>query len=92
MSHDASHSDASLKKLIYMANQIGKAFALRPHDEAVTEISTHIKKFWEKRMLAQIYNHLAAGAAGVDPLPKQALEILSAEAKKSEASKHLTVN
>lgn len=86
MSHDATHSNASLNKLIYMANQIGKAFALRPDDEAVTEISTHIKKFWEKRMLAQIYNHLQAGAAGLDPLPKQALENLSAE------SRHVTAN
>lgn len=76
MSHDASHSDASLKKLIYMANQIGKAFALRPQDEAVSEISTHIKKFWEKRMLAQIFAHLETGASGLDPLPVLALKNL----------------
>jgi formate dehydrogenase subunit delta len=76
MLHDESHKAASLNKLIYMANQIGKAFALRPHDEAVAEISTHIKKFWEKRMLAQIYAHIESGCPGLEPLPKEALENL----------------
>ena len=76
MSHNAS-----LNKLIYMANQIGKAFALRPHDEAVAEISVHIKKFWEKRMLKQICNHLETGGTGLDPLPKEALQILCTEAQ-----------
>jgi hypothetical protein len=46
MSHDAAQKNASLEKLIYMANQIGKAFALRPREEAIFEISSHIKKFW----------------------------------------------
>ena len=78
MQHDAPHKDATLTKLIYMANQIGKAFALRAPDEAVTEITIHITKFWEKRMLAQIFAHVAAGGDGLDPLPLQALQRLSA--------------
>jgi formate dehydrogenase subunit delta len=66
-------------KLVYMANQIGRGFAARPHDEAVAEIADHIKKFWEKRMLARIFEHLAAGGAGLDERPKQALHILAAK-------------
>ncbi len=76
MPHSKPHESASLNKLIYMANQIGKAFALRTHEEAVTEISTHLKKFWEKRMLAQIYAHIEAGGPGLDPRPMEALQNL----------------
>jgi formate dehydrogenase subunit delta len=76
MSHDATHKNASLQKLIYMANQIGKAFALRTKDEAVLEISTHIKKFWEKRMLVQIFAYLDEDGSGLDELPKQSLQKL----------------
>ncbi len=59
-----------------MANQIGRAFAHRKHDEAVAEIAVHLKSFWEKRMLSQIYAYIAAGRAGLDDLPKQSLEML----------------
>jgi len=76
MSHDAAHKSASLEKLIYMANQIGKAFALRPHHEAIAEISGHIKKFWEKRMIAQILVYLDEDGSGLDELPKQSLQRL----------------
>jgi formate dehydrogenase subunit delta len=76
MSHDATHKNASLNKLIYMANQIGKAFALRPHEEAVVEVSSHIKKFWEKRMLVQIFAYLDQDGVGLDELPKQGLQRL----------------
>ncbi|HEY1855761.1 formate dehydrogenase subunit delta [Acidocella sp.] len=60
-------------RLVYMANQIGKAFVLRPRDEAIDEIATHIKAFWEKRMLTRIFAHIDAGGAGLDELPKQSL-------------------
>jgi formate dehydrogenase subunit delta len=64
------------ERLVYMANQIGKAFVLRPRDEAVAEISNHFKNFWEKRMLVQIYDHIDAGGAGLDELPKLSLQNL----------------
>jgi formate dehydrogenase subunit delta len=60
-------------RLVYMANQIGKAFILRPHQEAVGETATHIKSFWEKRMLTRMFAHLDAGGAGLDEIPRQAL-------------------
>jgi formate dehydrogenase subunit delta len=63
-------------KLVYMANQIGKAFALKPRAQAVADITDHFKKFWEKRMLIQIFAYLEAGGQGLDELPKQSLQNL----------------
>jgi formate dehydrogenase subunit delta len=64
------------QKLVYMANQIGKAFAALPHDDAVAEIAGHIKSYWEKRMLARIHAYIDAGGAGIDELPKLSLQSL----------------
>jgi formate dehydrogenase subunit delta len=60
-------------RLVYMANQIGKAFILRPHQEAVDETAAHLKAFWEKRMLTRIFAYIDAGGAGLDEIPRQAL-------------------
>ncbi len=75
MSHDTKH------RLVYMANQISKAFAHDQEDKAVEEISNHLKKFWEKRMLAQIFEHLDAGGEGLDPLAKKAVAALQRSAQ-----------
>lgn len=63
-------------RLIYMANQIGKFFAHKPRDEAVSGIADHIKSFWEKRMLAEIYAHLDRDGPGLDEQVKLALQSL----------------
>ncbi|WBO60243.1 formate dehydrogenase subunit delta [Acidocella sp. MX-AZ03] len=52
------------EKLVYMANQIGTFFNHEKEDVAVREIAGHLKSFWEKRMLANIFAHLEQGAAG----------------------------
>jgi formate dehydrogenase subunit delta len=70
MSHDPS------AKLVMMANQIGKFFASQREDIRVPGIAEHIKKFWEPRMRNQIFAHLDAGGAGLDPVVKTALETL----------------
>ena len=68
-------------KLVYMANQIGKFFASQGRDDAakaVDGIETHLRKFWDPRMRREIIAKLAAGeAAGLDPLPRQAVERLA---------------
>ncbi len=66
----------TLQRLVTMANQIGKAFAHLPHERAIAEVADHIRKFWEKRMLAHIYAHIDSGGAGLDELPKESLERL----------------
>ena len=70
MSHD--------QKLVYMANQIGKFFASQGPAQATTGTAEHIKKFWDPRMLAAIFAHLAQGGAGLDPNVRAALEKLRA--------------
>ena len=68
-------------KLVYMANQIGKFFAAQDrHDgtAAVEQIATHLRKFWDPRMRREIVAKLQAGeAAGLDPLPRRAVEKLA---------------
>ena len=63
-------------RLVYMANQIGKFFQSQGHDKAVPGVADHIRKFWDPRMRKQIYAHLAAGVAGLDPEVREALESL----------------
>jgi formate dehydrogenase subunit delta len=69
-----------------MANQIDKGFAALPHDQAVAEIAAHIKSFWEKRMLAQIFSHLDEGGAGLDERAKQAVTFLKKSNQKTFAN------
>jgi formate dehydrogenase subunit delta len=61
-----------------MANQIGKFFASQSKDTEVENIAIHIKKFWEPRMLKQIFAHLDNGGAGLDPAVKSAIARLKA--------------
>lgn len=65
-------------KLIYMANQIGAFFAMLPHDKAVAKVADHIAKFWDPRMRAKIFEHLAEGGAGLNPSVKEAIAKLAA--------------
>lgn len=66
-------------KLVYMANQIGRFFVSQGEAAALAGIADHIDKFWDPRMRAAIFAHLAAGGAGLDPLVRQALEALRAK-------------
>lgn len=63
-------------KLIYMANQIGKFFAPQSHDKAVAGIADHLGKFWDPRMREKIRLHLDQGGDGLDPLVKDAVQML----------------
>jgi formate dehydrogenase subunit delta len=68
-------------KLVYMANQIGKFFAAqgqRDEARAVEGIATHLRKFWDPRMRTELIARVQAGeAAGLDPLPRRAVERLA---------------
>ncbi len=57
------------EKLVMMANQIGRFFASQPHTDATAGTADHIRKFWDPRMRSAILAHLAAGGAGLDPVP-----------------------
>ena len=62
-----------VRRLTYMANQIGKFFAHKQEAEAIAAIETHIRQFWDPRMRAAI---LASDGAELDPLPRAAVERL----------------
>ena len=66
-------------RLVYMANQIGKFFQSQGHENAVSGVADHIKKFWDPRMLAGIFAHLDAGGAGLDPNVREAIAALRAK-------------
>lgn len=71
MSHEGQD-----QKLVYMANQITIFFASRPDDEAIGEISNHIRKFWDPRMRAKITAYLKEGGDGMAPRARAAVERL----------------
>jgi formate dehydrogenase subunit delta len=75
-------------RLVYMANQIGKFFQSQGHDNAVSGVADHIKKFWDPRMLAAIFAHLDAGGADLDPNVREAIAVL--KAKDAEARRAAT--
>ena len=67
---------SSPDRLVYMANQIGKFFHAQGHDKTLTGVAEHVRKFWHPRMRKQIFAHLDAGGAGLDPDVRKALEAL----------------
>ncbi len=75
MSHDNGTSPV---KLVYMANQIGKFWTSQGAEKAPAAIAEHIRKFWDPRMRAAIFAHLAEGGAGLDPAVRAAVERLAA--------------
>jgi formate dehydrogenase subunit delta len=82
---DAVHAGAghgTAAHLLKMANDIGNFFRSEPvHQEAVAGIANHIAKFWTPRMRQKLMAHVQAhGDAELDPLPREALASLAAQA------------
>lgn len=67
---------ASLPRLIYMANQIGKFFVSEDKTTAVASIADHLRNFWDPRMRREIVAHLAEGGEGLDPEVRAAVATL----------------
>lgn len=59
-------------KLVRMANQIARFFRSKPHEEGVAGVADHISNFWEPRMRAQLFGHIANGGEGLDALVLEA--------------------
>ena len=67
----------SVERLVQMANDIGHFFAAEPkRADAVAGIAGHISRFWDPRMRRQIQEHLRAGGAGLEDLPREAVASL----------------
>ena len=67
------------EKLVMMANQIGAFFKAQGEADAPAAIADHLKKFWEPRMRVGIIAHLSSGGAGLEPLVRKSVELLSAK-------------
>ena len=63
----------SPERLAYMANQIGRFFAHRPHDVAVAATEDHLRKFWDPRMRSALLAGVEHGTARLDPLVGEAV-------------------
>lgn len=67
----------NIEHLVSMANDIGAFFngELGPK-QAPAGIATHISRYWDPRMRAQIIRHAAAGGAGLTPAALAAVRSL----------------
>ena len=66
--------------MVHNANQIALYFASYPKEEAVAGVADHLKKFWERRMLQELFAYVAQGGAGLHELVLEAAKRLSADA------------
>ncbi|SMF96251.1 formate dehydrogenase subunit delta [Methylomagnum ishizawai] len=70
-----------IENLVKMANDIGNFFSSEPdHETAVAGVYEHLRKFWDPRMRRAVIQHLGRGGEGLDPLAREAIAKLSAEA------------
>lgn len=68
--------------LVRMANDIGKFFASDPDEqEAVRNVFSHIKRFWDPRMRAQIIAYHRSGGEGLSDIVAKAVQVLTQEAE-----------
>lgn len=63
-------------RLIHDANEIAKYFAAYPREEAIAGIADHIRKFWDRRMRAELAAMLAANEPALHELAREAAEKL----------------
>ena len=68
MSHDESHANQGIAKIVRMANQIGTFFESKPHAEGVHGVAEHINKFWEPRMRRHFFEVVDSGGEGLKPI------------------------
>lgn len=79
LDHEGHVSDPGVK-LIRMANQIATFFASQPGQTQVNGVAEHLHKFWEPRMLNQLYALIDGGAEGLSPMVIEAARLLRAKA------------
>jgi formate dehydrogenase subunit delta len=60
-------------RLIYMANQIARNFAVQGEEVAVAATAQHLQDFWDPRMKAAI---LVCDQSALDPIAVQAISRL----------------
>ena len=72
LEHGPAH-DAVRVAVLRMGHDIVRHFAHRSHDQAVEEVSAHILKFWEPRMLAELRRCVREDSHDVEPILAEAV-------------------
>ena len=55
-----------VENLVKMANQIGSFFEAEPdREQAIQDIASHLRRFWDPRMRTAIIAHADVGGAGL---------------------------
>lgn len=68
----------NIEYLTTMVNDISHYFETEAdHATAVSSIANHLSKLWDPRMCQQILQHLDVGAAGLEPLAREAVQKLA---------------
>ncbi len=62
--------------MVHNANQIALYFAAYPREEAIAGVADHVKKFWERRMLNQLFGYVDKGGTGLHELVLEAVKQL----------------
>lgn len=64
-------------RLVLMANQISRAYAIEGEERAVRQTASHIQKFWEPRMRDAITAYVKeTGGKGLDEFALKAVGVL----------------
>lgn len=66
-------------KMVHRANQMAAYFSAYPQARAEEETETHIRKFWEPRIRAQLIGYVERGGDELHPLVVKAAEALKAD-------------
>ncbi|TSA50178.1 MAG: formate dehydrogenase [Nitrosomonadales bacterium] len=65
----------NIQHLVKMANQIGQFFEAEPdQDQAINDIASHLKRFWDPRMRKAIVGHVKNGGEGLLPIVMKAVQ------------------
>lgn len=65
----------NIQHLVKMANQIGQFFESEPdQNQAVIDVATHLKRFWDPRMRKAIISHVQTGGEGLLPIVAKAVQ------------------
>jgi formate dehydrogenase subunit delta len=65
-------------RLVSMANDIGAFFNGETDKQvAASNVANHLKRYWDPRMRRQIIQHYKEGGAGLDPVVRTAISLLS---------------
>ena len=62
--------------MVHDANQIALFFAGYPREQAISGVTDHLKRFWERRMKQQIIQYVAEGGTGLHELVVEAVKQL----------------